>query len=418
MKKNKKYIVIVCANFTGEYLPFYFLGHGYQCIHVVTKHFLDKKGIVNPELFTEVFFLKNESKEEIIKLVENLKKFDIKAIIAGNEGVVTTTDTISQYFSVPKNDIALSIARRHKYYMIDALAKNGLSTQVQFIAKNISDLKKWYLKENLNKIILKPPYSASGDNVMVCHDLHEVEINFSKIYGATDFFGEKNIEVVAQEFVDGVQYIVNTVSCDDKHFITDIWRECGSDKEGLLHDDYAELVKENMQDYSMLENFSKEVLKSLKITDGPAHHEIRFSSCGPRLIEVGARLAGGMDPSALTEVFGYNQVSIAVEALLDPDSFKRRVTNMEKQKYARYIYLSSNKEGIIKNQVNLSEFFTIKSLHSMNFVFEQGDKLPITNQIILRPGRAYLISDSSEQIENDYQRFRLLEEKFYEDLLG
>ncbi len=30
-------------------------------------------------------------------------------------------------------------------------------------------------------------------------------------------------EVLIQEYIDGTEYVVNTVSCNGKHMVTDIW---------------------------------------------------------------------------------------------------------------------------------------------------------------------------------------------------
>ncbi len=418
----KKIIVIVDAYSTGKFLPFAFLSYGYPCIHVVTHKTLPpsriKKFASENKNFIETISLNSESTEEIESVVQHLKQYDIKAVLPGSEPGVIIADMISQYLDIPKNNISFSLARRHKYHMINALAKAGLPTQQQTLTHQWADLLEWYEKNKLKKVVLKATMSSGGDHVYICDDLDEVKKYFQIILKGNNNYGAANLEVVAQEYIEGTQYIVNTVSLSGKHFVTDIWQECGSEKKDLLHDDYAELLNRDSETYSVLTHFANQVLATLEIQHGAAHHEIRLSPKGPRLIEVGARLAGNIDPSAVTEAIGHNHVSVTVEAIIDPASFERRAnTNLKNRKYARYIYLCSEIEGEIKKKPVLDAFYQLPSLHSMNFVFEQGDILPRSDCANFRPGRAYLISDSFEQLEKDYREFRRLEKIFYNELL-
>lgn len=431
MKMNKKVIIIVDAFGTGKYLAYAIFSYGYPCIHIATKKTIDpevmkmfspeliKKIAIDKALFLETIQLSGDSPEEIKSALKNLEKYEIKAVVPGAESGVIVADLISSFLDVAKNDMAYSLARRHKFYMIEALLKAGLPIQQQLLTRKLREVVEWYQTNNMKKVILKPSMGTIGQNVIACENLADVEIHFERIREATNLYGMINDEIVVQEFVEGTQYIVNTVSHEGKHFITDIWQECGTAKANLLHDDYAELIERDTDIHCLLSDFSRQVLDAVKIRYGAAHLEIRYSPKGLRLIEINSRLSGNIDPSAVTEAVGYNQVSVCVEALMDSESFGRRnQDNLKNKKFARFVYLCSEMMGEIKQNPDLDVFFRLPSLYSMTFVFGCGQQLPRTTQILLRPGRAYLISDSQEQLERDYDEFRLLEKAFYKKLIG
>ena len=167
MRVTKPIIVLVGAYSTGSYLPYQFIANGYQCIHVSPAVQMSKnikhKFKTHEKNYIEIISMADDSSQEIQKVVNQLKKYNIKAIIAGSEPFVVLTDKISSRFPVLKNQAATSMLRRHKYYMIEALKEAGLKIQKQFISSNIEEIIRWYKNSNLNKVILKPPLSAASD---------------------------------------------------------------------------------------------------------------------------------------------------------------------------------------------------------------------------------------------------------------
>lgn len=64
--------------------------------------------------------------------------------------------------------------------------------------------------------------SASSEDVYICQNDHELELALNKIINKINLMGSENKEVLIQTFLKGTEYVVNSVSCEGQHDITDI----------------------------------------------------------------------------------------------------------------------------------------------------------------------------------------------------
>src|SRR5579872_576839 len=225
MQIQKNIIIIVSAYSSGALLAPLFNGRGYSCIHLTTRREWDiarLRAYYNEEEFVENIIL--DSDQDLEKIIEELKKYCVKLIVPGCESGVSLADKLSQHFDVPKNDYTKSLARRNKFAMIDAIKNHGLLYADQMKSNNVENIIKWFDSSGFEKIVLKPLSSSSSDGVFYCKNSSEIMNAFSSIYGNKDMYNETNEEVLAQEFLDGDEYIVNTVSRDGFHVISDIWK--------------------------------------------------------------------------------------------------------------------------------------------------------------------------------------------------
>jgi hypothetical protein len=418
---QKKIIIIVSAYSSGAALAPLFIGRGYSCIHITTRSEWENENLNT--YYQEADFIKNiilDDNEPIQKILTSLKKYDVKLILAGSEPGVTLADHLSEHFDVPKNDFKLSPARRNKFLMIDAVKNYGITHANQIKSGNLNDILQWVKESVYKKTVLKPLSSSASDSVFYCRTYEEIENAFHVIINNKDRYAKINKEVLAQELIDGDEYIVNTVSRDGLHFIVDIWKGVSMDKEIVSSDSYADLIYPHSDEFIKLSDYTKKVLNALGIKNGPAHSEVRISSRGPCLIETGARLAGKVDFSAIDEIYGYSQNSLTIEALLEPDVFKRRLTSTSlPKKHARYVYFSSDQEGFITNDPDFSDMLNIQSIFELNFTLKKGQQLRKTSKSLRspRPGYCYLIADNTLQIEDDYIALRKAERELYTSML-
>ena len=418
---HRNMIVIVSAYSSGVKLAPLFRGRGYPCVHVTTAREWDIKRLKSA--FKEKDFIENfivDSDEDLAAVLQRLRKFNIKAVLPGCESGVSLADVISQRFNVPRNDHALTVARRNKFFMIEAIKKRGLLHPNQCKSNNLNDILQWAADVSVAKVVLKPLSSSSSDSVFYCSGADEITKAFKAIHGASDMYSEINGEVLAQEFIDGDEYIVNTVSRDGAHYVVDIWKGVSHDKSIVSNDSYADLVHPDAPEYQCLREYVAEVLSALGVENGPAHSEIKLSPQGPCLIETGARLAGKVDFASVEEVFGYSQISLTAEAMLEPDVFKQRLASISMpKKHARYVYFATSHEGLIRHEPDMDEFTRIESVASVKYALKMGDQLRKTSKAYRspRPGYAYLVAESESKIEKDYLALRKAETNLYSAII-
>ena len=161
--------------------------------------------------------------ETITKLKE--VSHPIVAILPGAETGVLLADKLADKLKTRTNPLYLSTARRNKYVMGETIRKAGVRAVKQTIASDWEQAKEFLREWNPDpyKVIVKPNQSAGSDDVFLCNSEEDVKRGFDKINGAINGLGVVNEGVLIQEFLEGKEYVVDSVSRDGKHKVMAIW---------------------------------------------------------------------------------------------------------------------------------------------------------------------------------------------------
>lgn len=417
-EKNGKVVVIVDAYSTGKYLPEEILRRGHSWIHIISRDNLPSfatTGVKHDSFLKEIHY-----DNQFFLLLEELKKYEVVAVMVGTETSVELSEEIAKALNLPGNDPATSYLRRNKFYMINAVNKAGLHTAKQYHTNNIEDLVAWY-QENFpagETVVIKPLNSAGTDHVTFCSSAEQLKTAASDILGKINKLGLLNEFVLAQSFLEGHEYVVNTVTVNGKHHLTDIWR-CHKQRvpgagfvpgcEVLLP--YDGEVQQQLRDYAF------KALDALGFVQGPGHFEIMFTANGPAIIEVGARVQGGVNPQVHVECMGTSQLIKAVDSYLNPENFLSYYkSGYSLNKYSRWADLIVPAGGRIKSFTLLDELKKLSSFYSASVGIKAGDYLPRTVDLYTSPGSIYLVHENPDKLEEDYLKLRELEKGSYEFL--
>ncbi len=269
----------------------------------------------------DIFSLDTNDIGEALKLVQ---RFSPIAVIAGSEVGVPLTDALSSLLGLPGNNPKTSLARRDKFLMTESLKKNGVPTIRSECVGSLDECLKTIRTWNQYPIVLKPLAGAGTQGVHFCSDEKEVIEHFKEIKKALDFFGTQNQEVLVQEFAKGTEFIVNTVSLNGRHTVTDLW-EYSKIPIGSLGNayNYAKLVRTFEPKHLQIIEYAKAALSALDFQFGPSHTEIMLTERGPLLIETGARPMGGYFPmEVLDEALHHHIVDVSLDSYIDQERFK------------------------------------------------------------------------------------------------
>ncbi len=123
-------------------------------------------------------------------------------------------------------------------------------------------------------IVLKPISSSHSEGVYFCKNKEDIVSNFSNIINHRDFYGNENTSVLAQKQLDGPEYVVNAVSYDGLHCITDVWTNHKKQIDKQYVYDYQELVLQEDPRLTAIKPYVYKVLDALSIRYGASHSEI------------------------------------------------------------------------------------------------------------------------------------------------
>lgn len=452
---HKNIIVIIDGYSTGRFLASAFSGYGYGCIHIESNPNLSDIYRANFNDTANLFIETIPYQDNIFAIIKKLSRYQVKCIIPGSEAGVTLADLLNGQLNLEtSNGMEFSLPRRNKYVMQETLKAHNIAAIPQLLSKNSADIFSWI--DNIGfPIVLKPVSSSDSEGVSFCNSREEILTAYHNLIAKCNLYGEKNDEVLVQKKMEGKEYVINSVSYNGQHFITDIWTNIKRKIQNNYVYDYQDLILPSDPIFPQIKHYINSVLDTLNIRYGAAHCEIIITNEGPVLIEMGARLAGGVNPSAIMDALGYSQLSVLVAAYLNPSQFfnmikmheqnqhreqdehsklrepfeqrkqsKQRVQSglpepgNNKQKYLRIVSLIvAFNEGKIINPFNAQVFYNIPGFHSLQHVFEIDTPLQQTVDMTTSPGNIYLIADHQATLDEAYQKIRSIENSIYQELI-
>jgi biotin carboxylase len=347
-----------------------------------------------------------------------LRKCGVCCVIAAGESGVELADRLSVELGTPGSGMSRPTSRRNKYDMVLALRDAGLAHAATIVSADVDDIIAWAATTAGYPIVLKPVASAGTDNVVACSSPEQVRAAHEKIMTSADRYGKSNTEVLAQEFLDGDEYFINTVSRDGSHHTVEIWRYYKIRLPGgnIIYD-YDEPLAPDDPDAKKLELYTHQVLDALEIRNWAAHSEVMLTARGPVLVECAARLGGGQVPEINTRCFGTNQIELLALAAVHPEEFNRLPTTAyQLLQHPRNVSLINSRDhGVVPSHETMAAIRALPSYVFTLMAHPDGHPLPRTIDVATQPGWIFLISDDPAEIRADYQKLRQIERDYLYD---
>ncbi|MCA1706299.1 MAG: ATP-grasp domain-containing protein [Actinobacteria bacterium] len=331
-------------------------------------------------------------------------------VVAGAESGVLLADELSSTLGVPGHGMRRSIARRDKFEMQQAVRAAGLATTECFRSASADEIIEWVLGRNEWPVVLKPVLSAGADNVIFCQTKDEVVTANDSIMSSDDRYGRRNEVVLAQGYLAGAEYYVNSVSRDGVHRIVEVWRYHKRIVDGRSVYDYEDLVALEEPDAQEVVLYVRAVLDALEIWNGAGHTEVMLTEDGPFLIECGARLGGGQMPELLNRCVGADQVDTLAYSIADRKGFVSGAeVSYQLKSRLRCVNLISASDGTVPSEDGWDPVKDLQSFAGMVSALPPKSRLSRTLDMATCPGTVYLSSDDLALLDFDYRRLREVE---------
>lgn len=405
----KKIAILVDACSTGAKLPSEFAKHDIDCIHVQSSLNIgpDFLATFSKDNFVEKFVVSEAL--PLAQIAHALEKYRPICVIPGAETGVEVAEQLSDLLRLSGNKSTTSHLRRDKHCMHEQLKSLGLSRLRQIRCRNVKEALEWARSISIWPLVLKPTASAGADGVTFCHNLSDVEQAALTILGKKNKLGGLNDAIVLQERITGQQFIMNAVSINGQHYVSEIWRDdkipvdgasmiC--DREVLLLPDLP--ISKEIQDYV------KRCLDALGVTDGPSHSELFRTDEGELiLIETAARMQGTIDHEAVIEATGHSHVTLTALRYANPDKFFELIgTGYRRKIHLHCVTLCSQQEGTVYRNHCAERLGNLASFRSLIHTPNEGDVITRTIDLFTNPGIVYLGNQDEAILEQEYKQIR------------
>ncbi|MFJ9517968.1 ATP-grasp domain-containing protein [Kitasatospora sp. NPDC101801] len=383
--------VLVNPVSTGKALAEAFREEGAECLHLYDaslRHAYDAD--------TSPHTLLHDDPAKTIEVLAGLRP---AAVIAASEYGVLLADELAVRLGLPHHRPEQAAARRDKDLMVRALESAGVpaarTASVRDEAELIELLAWW---DSSFPVMVKPRDSAGSDGCTICPDRATALAAFRSIVDRKNLMGEVNHEVLVQEFLTGTQYIVNTVSIEGRHLVSEVYAE------RIDHVDGAPVLRHIISRPQLdaaeaeLVAYVLNCLDALGIREGAAHTEVMLTPAGPRLVEVNSRVMGpSLAPDPYHAAFGYSHQHLVVERFLRPEEFALRLElpYLAARTVAK-VFLRSDRPGVVRAVDGARILRRLPGFHSIDRLAEIGQ--PIADRYLTTGagGIAYLVHEDED----------------------
>jgi cysteine synthase/biotin carboxylase len=222
-------------------------------------------------------------------------------------GVTTTSEfyleaaaALSESLGLPGNSPAATRACRHKPSTRRLLAKAGLPQPASVVVTRAADVPGAVAATGL-PCVVKPTADSASTGVLFCTSAEQAEEHAAKLLAMTHNVREQSVspEVLVEQFVDGPEYSVETIFIDGELHLVGITRKSLSAPPSFVEIRHAFPAPLDEALSREMETVVRTAIAAVGLRHGACHTELRLAAAGPVIIEINARLAGGMIPELI-----------------------------------------------------------------------------------------------------------------------
>ncbi|AMD17806.1 hypothetical protein TL18_07110 [Methanobrevibacter sp. YE315] len=353
--------------------------------------------------------------ESYEKTFEMIKELDPILIIPGSDAGLVWANKMAYELGLPGNKPELLIKMTNKRCMQESLKKSNLRYIKSKAITSFEEAKEFMSENDFSKVIIKPSIGQASVGVCLCENDDELKhaIDLNKDIELFD-----NDEMIIQEYIEGEEYVVDSVSCKgiNRTIARYKYKNVPNVSEAATRD-YLISVDEDDPNIKEIMEYHKKVIPAIGIEYGAIHAEYKFDSKGPVLMEVNCRVNGGMQIYSVEDkAWGESHACAALEAYLDSDRFHEKLNKELKinNYYVRKYLIMPKECFVLESHVN----DVFKDLESFNVAIEFGGNrfYPKTVNLSTIGGIIHLTHGNKDKLMEDVAFIQRMEKEEIEKI--
>ena len=362
-------------------------------------------------------------KDTFEETLEEVRKANPILIVPGNERGVVLAARLSHELGLLSNSIENLDAMTLKNEMHKRLAQRGLRSIKGKVIHSLDEALEFYDSENLEEVVIKPTYSAGSASVRICLNREEMIDSINQLFDEVNYYGDELEELLIQERINGIEYIVNTVTHKGIHRVTLVWKyNKVKTSEGAIVYDSCETVNELSLGEAEMVEYAYKVADALEIQYGPVHGEYMIDEKGPVLIEVNCRPCGGSMPAEfLDRISGQHETDSILDSYLKPKCFFDEL----RKKYILHAhgtlkFFITPKNMIVRSSPIVNIDKKLKAFHDSSLVNAtyQDMFFQKTEDLTTAAGYVFLINEDKADVDHDLNFLRDVERNAFSLILS
>ena len=293
-------LAVIGAN--APLIPFYRQAKALGC-YVIGIAWAE--GAVCKQYCDKFYPISFKEKDEVLRVCREEKIDGITSFSL--ESALPTVVYVAQAMGLVSNTEKCIRLTETKYAQRQAFEKNGIPTPKYHLIQ---------CKEELHDmcanypVIVKPVDSGGSQGITKLETLEGLEDAYRVAAECS-----RTDKVIVEEFIDGREFSVETLSHNGEHYILQITDKVTSGAPHFIEMQHHQPADIPVELSNRIKETVEKALTALKIENSPSHTEIKLNSRGELyIIEIGARMGGDYISSDLVRLStGYDMVKGAIE---------------------------------------------------------------------------------------------------------
>ncbi|MBQ9305610.1 ATP-grasp domain-containing protein [Butyrivibrio sp.] len=352
--------------------------------------------------------------KEYEETLEKVKEFNPLLILPGCDSGIELALRLSDDLELKGNPYSAFLNMRDKYRMQETLRMKGIQYAHTVLLKSENDAITFFKSMKGKKVVYKSTRGSATEGVHICSSEDEVKRAYNDVGIYLVNHNCPGEQILGQEYLEGIEYALDTVSCCGRHVALYGWRYQKRILEG-----YATLYDRTIYispadgEYFEITEYVFSVLSALGIQYGPVHSEVIVTDSGPVLVEVNCRPGGGAQKYTFQDkLMQQHETLVSLHSyLMNPEDFRALYPEkMSLKQSAAQKDICINKEIKVKT-ARLDE--ACGGLKSFDYAISAGDNriYPVTTNLTNVGGTVYLTCDDEKQLNEDLDYISRLEKE-------
>lgn len=337
---------------------------------------------------------------------------EVLGILPGGDLSMERASLLAEAYELPfLNLSAVSRNCVYKDLMRQAVEYHGIP-QPNFAIINFDKLDDLDAELNRNQIdfpcIVKPTDLGGSLNVRSVNTIEELNnaIQVIKDFNLFEFIKpnssvtfDRRRTIIVEQQVTGPEFSVEGVISSGSALFTVVTEKTTTDSPLFIETGHIVPTINYSHIQDELVHYALKVTRALGIVNSPFHCEIKYTDCGPRLIECASRLGGDKIPNLVRQATG---VDLYEAAIMLATGAVPNVTPKVKR-FASIQFLLPETSGVIQDIKGLDVIRHHPMTTDCQLTIERGQRIDRTFSVFDRMGHFCCVADNSTDLADGLQ---------------
>ena len=357
-----------------------------------------------------------ENYGETLKMIKGVSPL---FVLPGSDVGIELASRLSEDLHLKGNPLSIFPAMRDKLAMQEALCAAGLRFIESRAVTSEDEALAFFGSLDGKKVVIKPSRGAASSHVFICGSKSETMMACRQVAQFVDMRKRRGECVVAQEYIDGEEYVLDTISCEGRHcaLFGMKYRKRLLDEGVKIYDTDIYFSPDEASARELVQ-YAFRVLDCIGIVYGPVHGEFMVDEKGPVLIEVNCRPAGVFQKYTFQDkVMQNHETAVSLDSyLMDKEQFCATYPERMRLRQPAAVKQICLEKAIFVKRPKLTERLSV--LKSFDYAIEHGENrlYPKTTDLDSNGGIIYLTASNAEAVDRDLETINMLERTRLDEL--